>query len=72
MALEVPCCLQRAGALPHLGQHCKLAQRAQGVGSWWIWLGGGIEMIVVDICLSAAAILISGARPALICLLILM
>lgn len=29
-------------------------------------------MIVVDICLSAAAILISGARPALICLLILM
>lgn len=28
-------------------------------------------MIVADMCLSAAAILISGARPALICLLIL-
>lgn len=61
-----------SGGSVHCGQRCKLARRAQRVGSWWIWLGGGIEMIVVDICLSAAAILISGARPALICLLILM
>lgn len=72
VAPGLPCRLQGAGALPRLGQRCKLARRAQGAGSWWIWLGGGIEMIVVDICLSAAAILISGARPALICLLILM
>lgn len=72
MAPEVPCGLRAAGTLPCLGQCYELARRAQGAGSCWIWLGGGIEMIVVDICLSAAAILISGARPALICLLILM
>lgn len=69
---RVPCCRQGPGALPHLRQRCKLAQGARGGGSRWIWLGGGIEMIVADICLSAAAILISGAQPALICLLILM
>lgn len=72
MTPGVLCCLQGPGALPHLRQWRKLAQGARGDGSRWIWLGGGIEMIVADICLSAAAILISGAQPALICLLILM
>lgn len=67
-----PCCLQGPGALPCPRQRRKPAQGARGSGSQWIWLGGGIEMIVADICLSAAAILISGVRPALICLLILM
>lgn len=72
MTLGVLCCLRSPAALLHLWQWRKLAKGARGDGSRWIWLGGGIEMIVADICLSAAAILISGARPALICLLILM